>query len=142
MKKALFLTLITLISISVIGSTELMAQDAAPASQEGTGWIDVALYLSYIMCIVAALGAIIAPIFQAAGDPKSLVKSGLGLVAMLVLFLIGYMLSDNEVRPTYIPFGVGEGGSKAIGGALIASYLMTFIAVIGIVYTEISNLVK
>jgi hypothetical protein len=65
MKKALFLVLITLISISVIGSTELMAQDAAPVAEEGTGWIDIALYLSYLMIIIGALGAIILPLLRA-----------------------------------------------------------------------------
>jgi uncharacterized membrane protein YvlD (DUF360 family) len=142
MKKAIFLFGLTLIGISFVGSTEVLAQDAAPASDEGTGWIDFALYLSYVMCIIAALGAIIAPIFQAAGNPRSLLTSGLSLVALVVLFFIGYAISGNEVKPLYEEFNVGPGGSKAIGGALIASYIMTIIAVIGIVYTEISDIVR
>lgn len=142
MKKALFLVLITLISISVIGSSELMAQDAAPASQEGTGWIDIALYLSYIMVIVGGLGAIVLPLFQAAGDPKSLMKSGIGVAAILVVFFIAYAVSGNEVTPIYQQFNVDTGDSKLIGGAIITSYLLTIIAVVGIVYTEIKNVIS
>jgi NADH:ubiquinone oxidoreductase subunit 6 (subunit J) len=142
MKKALFLILITLISISVVGSTELMAQDAVPVSDEGTGWIDIALYLSYLMIIVGALGAIILPIFKASGDPKSLLQSGIGVAGILVLFFIAYAISGNEVTPAYAPFNVTPGSSKLIGGIIITSYLLILVAIIGIVYTEIKNVIS
>ncbi len=142
MKKALFVLALALFGISVIGSSDLLAQDAAPVSDEGTGWIDIVLYISYIMVIVAALGAIILPLLQAAGDPKSLIKSGAGFVAILAIFVIAYVLSGNEVTPAYAPFDVDPGESKLIGGAIITSYLLIFIALGSIIYTEISNLVK
>jgi NADH:ubiquinone oxidoreductase subunit 6 (subunit J) len=142
MKKALFVLALTLINISVIGNSDLLAQDAAPVSDEGTGWIDIVLYISYIMVIVAALGAIILPLLKAAGDPKSLIRSGIGVVAILAIFVVAYAISGNEVRPTYAPFDVDAGESKLIGGAIITSYLLIFIALGSIIYTEISNLVK
>lgn len=142
MKKALFVLAIALFGISVLGSSDLLAQDAAPASDEGTGWIDIALYISYIMVIVAALGAIILPLIQAAGDPKSLIKSGAGFVAIVAVFVIAYVISGNEVTPAYQPFDVDPGESKLIGGAIITSYLLIFIALGSIIYTEVSNLVR
>ncbi len=142
MKKALFVLAFAFINISLIGNTDLFAQEAAPVADEGTGWIDIALYISYIMVIVAALGAIILPLIHAASDPKSLMKSGIGVVAILAVFLIAYVISGNEVRPSYAPFNVDAGESKLIGGGLICSYLLIFIALASIIYTEISNLVK
>ena len=142
MKKALFVLALALLNIVVVGNTDLFAQDAAPVSDEGTGWIDVALYISYIMVIVGAAGAIILPMINAAGDPKSLMKSGIGVVAILAVFVIAYVMSGNEVTPAYQPFDVDPGESKLIGGAIITSYLLIFIALGSIIYTEISNLVK
>jgi NADH:ubiquinone oxidoreductase subunit 6 (subunit J) len=142
MKKALFLTILTLLGISVLGSAELFAQDAAPATEEGTGTYDVMLYLAYIMVIVAALGAIVLPLVKSAGDPKSLIKTGLGVAAILVVFFIAYAVSGNEVNDLYRQFDVDAGDSKLIGGVIITSYLLIFIAVAGIIYTEVSNIVK
>ena len=143
MKKALFILALALFGISVLGNTDLLAQtDTAAAAEGGSGWIDIALYISYIMVIVAALGAIILPLLNAAGDPKSLMKSGVGVVAILAVFVVGYVLSGNEVTPAYAPFDVDPGESKLIGGAIIASYLLIFIALGSIIYTEITNLVK
>jgi NADH:ubiquinone oxidoreductase subunit 6 (subunit J) len=142
MKKALFLTLITLLGISVIGTNELMAQDAAPAAEGGSGMIDIGLYIAYGMVILAALGAIVLPLVRSAGDPKALIKSGLGVVAILVVFFIAYAISGNEVNPLYTQFDVDAGDSKLIGGVIITSYLLIFIAILGIIYTEVSNIVR
>jgi hypothetical protein len=142
MKKALFLTLITLLGISILGSTELLAQDAAPTDEGGTGWIEIGLYLAYGMIILAALGAIVLPLFQAAGDPKSLMKSAIGVVAILVVFFIAYAISGNEVTDLYRQFNVTESSSKMIGGIIITSYLLILIAMVGIIYTEIKNIIS
>ena len=142
MKKALFLTLLTLVGISVLGTSELFAQNAAPATEEGTGLIDFTLYLAYGMVILAALGAVVLPLIQSAGDPKALMKTGLGVAAILVVFFIAYAISGNEVTDLYRKFDITESSSKLIGGVIITSYLLIFIAVIGIAYTEISNIVK
>lgn len=142
MKKALFVCILTLFSISVIGNSDLFAQDTAPATDEGSGMYDIMLYISYIMVIVAALGAILLPLLNAAGDPKSLLKSGAGFIAIVAVFVIAYVISGNEVTPAYTPFNVDAGESKLIGGAIITSYLLIFIALGAIFYTEIMNMVK
>lgn len=141
MKKVLFLLLLTFIGICVTGNTELWAQETAP-SLDGPAWINPALYLAYAMVIIAAGAAIILPLLQAAGDPKALLKSGAGLLAIVVIFFIAYAISGNEVRPIYEQFGVTPGSSKVIGGGLIASYLLVFIALAGIIYTEVTGILN
>jgi hypothetical protein len=125
-----------------LGSTELLAQDAAPATQKGTGLIDAGLYIAYGMIILAALGAIVLPLIQSAGDPKALLKSGIGVIAILLVFVIAYAISGNEVTDLYRNFDVDAGASKLIGGVIITAYLLIFIAIAGIIYTEVSNIVK
>jgi hypothetical protein len=104
--------------------------------------IDIALYASYILVLVAAVAAVVLPLIQSLGDPSSLIKSGIGLAALLVVFVIGYAISGNEVLPSYTEFNVDAGLSKFIGGLLTMMYILIFAAIAGIVYTEVSKSVQ
>ena len=59
-----------------------------------------------------------------------------------IMFLVGYLISGNEVLPTYIEFGVDAGLSKFIGGMIILVYLLAGIAIGGIIYSEFSKTFK
>ncbi len=104
--------------------------------------IDVALYISYILIALAILGSFVLPLIKSADDPASLVKGGIGVVALIVLFGIGYALSSDEVTATYTEFGVDAGLSKIIGASMITMYLIGLIAVIAIVFTEFAKFFK
>ena len=104
--------------------------------------IDFALYASYALVAIAALAAIILPLINSFDDPKSLLKTGAGLVGLLVLFFIGYALSGNEVTPSYAEFNVDAGTSKFIGGLLIMTYLLFVGAFLSILFTEVSKMFK
>ncbi len=98
--------------------------------------IDVGLFLSYVLIVLSALAAILIPLAQSFGDPQSLVKSGIGLGILVVVFLIGYIAADSSSA------GTTEATSKLVGAGIISMYIFFFLAVIGIVYTEISKLIK
>lgn len=104
--------------------------------------IDIALFISYGLTILAAAAAIIFPIVNSISQPQTLIKSGIGLGAILVVFLLSWAISGNEVSKEYAEFGVQEGLSKFIGGLLIMMYALIALALGGIVYTEISKAVK
>ena len=104
--------------------------------------IDFMLYLGYALIAICALAAIVLPAINALGDPGSLVKSGVGLGGLLVVFLISWGLSGSEVLPAYTDFGIDAGLSKFVGGILTMMYLLAFIAIIGILYTEVSKFFK
>ncbi|PIB36143.1 hypothetical protein BFP72_12430 [Reichenbachiella sp. 5M10] len=104
--------------------------------------IDVALYVSYTLTILAGLAAIVFPIINSVSDPKSMVKAGAGLLALVVIFLISWAISGNEVRASYEEFEIGATLSKFIGGLLTMTYALTVIALGGIVYTEVSKAIK
>ncbi|MEM7548533.1 MAG: hypothetical protein AAF363_02595 [Bacteroidota bacterium] len=104
--------------------------------------IDFMLYLGYALVGVAAIAAIILPLISSLSDPKSLAKSGVGLVALLIVFGVGYALSGSEVTDTYAKFGVDEGQSKLIGGFLTMMYILIIVTSVGIIYTEITKIFK
>ena len=103
---------------------------------------DIAFYVTYALLLVGVLAAVVLPLINAFGEPSTLIKTGIGIGALVLLYLVSYGISGAEVTERYADFGVGEGASKAIGGALIMMYLTAAILIVGIVYTEISRMLK
>lgn len=104
--------------------------------------VDVILYFGYGMVIVAAFLAIAFPLWIASKNPKSLIQTGIGLGSILVLFLVAWLISSNEVYSSYPEFGVDESLSKFIGGMLNLVYILAGLAVFGIIYSEVSKSLK
>ena len=104
--------------------------------------VDIILYFGYGMVIVAAVLAVGFPLWIASKNPKSLVGTGVGLGSMLVLFLVAWSLSSSEVYSSYSEFGVDASLSKFIGGMLNLVYILAGLAVVGIVYSEVSKGLK
>ncbi|MDA1269146.1 MAG: hypothetical protein O2829_08660 [Bacteroidetes bacterium] len=107
-------------------------------------YVDIILYASYVLIAFGAVSSIVLPLIKSLDDPKSLLKSGLGVVAILVVFCICYVLSSNEVLPKFEgePFNLTPGTSQMVGGLMYTTYLLVCIAIGGIVITEINKAVK
>tara|TARA_B100000475_G_C14869088_1_gene261065 strand:+ start:262 stop:600 length:339 start_codon:yes stop_codon:yes gene_type:complete len=104
--------------------------------------IDIALFSAYGLVIVGALLAVGFPIYLSSKNPASLKESAMAFAGLIIMFLVGYLISGNEVLPTYIEFGVDAGLSKFIGGMIILVYLLAGIAIGGIIYSEFSKTFK
>lgn len=105
-------------------------------------FINIALWVAMIMVAVAALAAIVLPLINSLSHPKTLLKSAIGVVALLVLFLVTWSIADSTVTNVYLEFGITESSSKFVGGSLILMYVLFIIAVIGIVFSEINKAIK
>lgn len=103
---------------------------------------DIILYLGYTLVIVAAVAAILLPLVNAVGNPQSLLKSGLGVLAIVVLYFLAYAFSGSEVTQVYSKYEVGPELSKIVGGTLILAYFLLGFAVVGIVFTEFNKILK
>ena len=105
---------------------------------------DIMLYVSYALVGIGAVVAILMPLFKSLDDPKSLLKTGLGVVLILVLFFICYSISSNEVLPKFEsdPFNLTPAMSQMVGGLMITTYVLTIVAVVGIVVTEFTKAIK
>ena len=98
--------------------------------------VDIGLFASYILIFLCTISAIIIPIVQSFGNPESLIKSGIGLGAVLVVFVIGYIAADGQSDEA------SETTAKLVGAGIISMYIFMVLAIVGIVYTEISKMIK
>ncbi|SFB47203.1 hypothetical protein [Algoriphagus aquimarinus] len=105
---------------------------------------DILLYGSYLLVIVGAAVAVLMPLIKSLDDPKSLLKTALGIVGIVVLFFIAYTISSNEVLPKFeaAPFNLTPGGSQLVGGMLITTYILAIVALGSIVLTEVTKAIK
>ncbi len=94
------------------------------------------------MAIIAILITPLLTIITSLNDKQALIKTGLSVAAVGLLFLIAYSLADNEVTTLYAQFNIGPSMSKIIGGALIMSYLLFGILSITLIYTEVAKAFK
>lgn len=105
--------------------------------------VNVGIIIAYILILIGVVSAIVFPLINAISQPELLRKSGIGVVGILIVFGIGYAISDSELTTKFIQSGVEtEGLSKMIGGALTMVYLLMGVAFVGIIYTEFSKAFK
>jgi hypothetical protein len=105
---------------------------------------DILLYGSYALVGIGAVVSVLMPLFKSLDNPKSLLKTGLGIVLILVLFFVCYSISGNEVLPKFEsdPFNLTPAMSQMVGGLMITTYVLTIVALVGIVVTEINKAIK
>lgn len=107
-----------------------------------SGIIEIFLYVTYLLIGVAVVAAIVLPLINAAGNPKALMRSGMGVIGLVVVFFIGYAVSGGDLLPTSVENGVTESGQKMIGGLIIMTYILTVLAIIGIVVAGVTKSFK
>lgn len=105
---------------------------------------DILLYVGYALVVIGAVISIVMPLFKSLDDPKSLLKTGAGILGIVVLFFISYSISDNEVLPKFEadPFNLTPAGSQFVGGMLICTYILAIAAMVSILVTEVNKAIK
>ncbi len=104
---------------------------------------DISIYVAYLLVIIAALAALVLPLVNSLSDPKQLVKGLIGIGVLLLTFVVGYLISGDEITGTYIRNGVdAPNASKLIGGSLIAMYMFFIVGFASIIVTEVIKLFK
>lgn len=105
---------------------------------------DIMLYATYALAVIGTVLSIVMPLINSLDNPKGLMKSGLGIIGLALLFFIAYSVSGSEVLPKFEgePFNLTPFMSKAIGGMLVTTYALSVITIGSIVVTELSKAVK
>jgi len=94
-----------------------------------------------VLLLLAALSALVFPLIGMVKDFKKAINSLIGVGALIVIFIIGYTMSNEEVYT--IGERVVEGTvSKLSEAGLFTFYAMIILAVGTIIYTEISKAFK
>jgi hypothetical protein len=96
--------------------------------------VDVGLFISYILIGVCILAAVGMPLVKAFGDPDSLKKMGMGVGALIVVFIVSFFLADGTAQGD-----ASETTAKLVGAGLTTFYILAIGAIGGIVYTEIKK---
>ncbi len=96
--------------------------------------VDVGLFLSYILIGVCVLAAVGMPLLKAFGDPESLKKMGIGVGALILVFLISYFTASGDNSGD-----ASENTAKLVGAGLTTFYILVIATIGGIIYTEIKK---
>ena len=104
--------------------------------------IDIGIYATYVLFFIALISAIVLPLINALRNPSGLMKSLLGVGGLVVLFVLSYALSGDEVSAKAASFGLDAGDSKMIGAGLILFYIVFILSVVGVVFSEINKALK
>ena len=101
--------------------------------------IDTAIIVTFILIGLAALFAILGPMVQLFTNFKKAKNALIGIVVLVVILLIGFSLSTNEV---YEGFNVTSTQSQWIGGAIRSTMILIGLGVVAAVFTEVSKLFR
>ena len=99
--------------------------------------VDVGLFIAYILIGVCILAAVGMPLVKAFGDPDSLKKMGIGVGALLVVFLVSFFTASGENSGD-----ASETAAKMVGAGLTTFYILAIGAIGGIIYTEIKKVIE
>lgn len=102
--------------------------------------------LGIVYLVIATIGAVFLDlILTLIKEPKKLVKPLIALVAVLVLFAIGYATAEGG-EYVYNSGGdrivIGNDVTTFVGAALATTYVLSAIAVLSILFGEVSKIFK
>ena len=103
--------------------------------------INTGLIAAYVLLGIAALAAILFSIYHLVLNFKKAKGALIGMLALVVVFLIGYFMATSEIYPN-VAVPVGAAASKIIGGGIITTMMLIGLAIIAAVYTEVSKLFR
>ncbi len=102
------------------------------------------LYLAYIFFGIAAVAAIGFPIMYLIMNPKGAKNVIIGLVFIGIVVLISYFMASDQVMhitgytgPDNVP-----GTLKTVGTGLFTTYILFFLSILAILYSEIYSALK
>jgi hypothetical protein len=100
------------------------------------------IVLTYILLGAATLLAIVFPLKQLISNPKKAKEIGLALGGLFVIYIIATLLASNEVTEHYEKFGVTESISGQVGTGLFLFYILGAGAILSVIYSEVSKMLK
>lgn len=113
------------------------------AGNFGDGAVNTVLNWAYILLIAAiALIVILEIAVSVSNNPKSLVKMGIGLVAVIVIALLAYVTASGSELVGYLGTPPTKGTLKLADTLLNLVYLLAVVAFLAIIFGEILATVR
>jgi uncharacterized membrane protein len=111
-------------------------------SEFGCNAISPGLYVGYALIIIALVAAVVLPLINSLKNPSVLIKSGIAVAILLVIFAISYGLADSRVNSLAVSYGENESSVRLIGAGLIMFYIVFILAAIGLIFSEVNKALK
>lgn len=147
--KATTILLWVILAISLFLIISLLANLDPNETDPGmNSWINASLVWSYILLAICCAAALVLEFINTISDKKATKNALMGIGLLGVVILISYLLSDSDIPQFYGVEKFIENRTLTptislwIGTGLIATYILSAIAIIGIIYSSISNFFK
>ncbi len=93
--------------------------------------------------IVTALGAILFPFFSMVKQPKQLIRVLAVIAGVIVIALIAYAISGNELTPERLQkLNTTAQVSKTVGAGLIFTYIIVAVTFGALIVTSVLNMFR
>ncbi len=143
MSKVLRIVLIILLAVSAVLGILFYAGGEDISGQPI--YTNTFIVWAYILAGIAVVFAIVFPIFQMIKNPKAAVKGLLGLVVVAVIVFVAYAVSSGEklgiTNPELMQYDV-RGTLKYAGTLLNSVYFLAGLAILSMIYAEVSKMFK
>lgn len=97
------------------------------------------IIICYILFAVATLAAVVFPIIQLIQNPKNAKGALVGVGVLVVVVGISYALAGDN-NPSNMEITAST--AKNVGTGLYAFYLLAAVAIVAVVYSEVSKFFK
>lgn len=114
--------------------------------------INIGLYGGFALIVIATVAAIGMNLFSAISNPKVLIKAGIGVGALVIIFFISYSVApstfDNISREAFILAEIDVDAAstgetyKMVGGAMTTTLVLFVLAVVGLMYSSIAKIIS
>ena len=114
-----------LVALFVVGVVLSFLGFAVGFEKAGNAPVDVMLYCAYAYALIAILAVVFGVVvIGGMNEPKSLIKLGVGIVAIAVIIVLAWMLAPGTPAVGYLGEPVSEGTLKLTDTILNLTYLL------------------
>jgi hypothetical protein len=114
--------------------------------------INIGLYGGFALIVIAAVAAVGMNLYSAFANPKVLIKAGIGVGALLIIFFISYSIAPNTFdgisREAFILAEIDVDAEstgeiyKLVGGAMTTTLVLFVLAVVGLIYSSVAKIIQ
>ena len=101
--------------------------------------VNYGIIICYILLGIAVAAAVIFPIMQLAQNPKGAKGALIGIVLLAAVIGISFALS-SDINPSKMEISPDD--AKKVGAGLYAVYILGAVAIISMIYSEVSKMIK
>ena len=103
------------------------------------------LEAGYWIFLLALLAIVVGFVYNTVINPQSIIKPAIAIVGIVVLFFIGYSMATGDsvtIKSGIDTIVIGEDISRFVGGSLMVFYILFGIALVSVVFNEVSKFFK